>query len=271
MDRDGDGQIEPGEVPDFMRERFESSLRDAGVDPRRPVSVDRYDELTRQRLERSGFGAIGGQGGGQGGGRDGGRDDRDRRRDDRRRDEDRQSAQGAGQSAAEPLLVPGFGNEFEETPVATFGDAVESADAWTQDYDANVVRSVRDIVQRYDSNRNGILERSEWKAVQWRNDPNASDRNKDGKLTLQEFAERLATQARDDERDRGRRGGPGGGLGATSTPSTLGQAVGAAGTPAPAPSGLACSAAEACGVAAVGIVAADPVVAHLASLGQAAG
>ena len=91
MDRDGDGQIEPDEVPDFMRERFQSSLRDAGIDPRRPVSVERYDELSRQRFERSGLGSFGGQGG---------RDerDRDRRRYDRLRYDNDRSGSATDQS-----------------------------------------------------------------------------------------------------------------------------------------------------------------------------
>ncbi len=175
LDRDGDGQIEPGEVPDFMRARFEASLRGAGLDPSRPISIERYDEL-RQR---------GGGGPGQ---------------------------SPAAESPAETLLVPGFGNEFEDTPVATFGEAAESADAWKHEYDPNVINQARDIIQRYDTNKNGVLERSEWKTVPWSGDPNASDRNKDGKLSLQEMVERLATQARDGRRPGGLPGATPGGI-----------------------------------------------------------
>jgi hypothetical protein len=187
-----------------MRDRFESALREAGLDPNRPVSIDRYDDLSRQR----GFG-FGGFGSGIGGGRDGDRrrdrDDRDRR-DEQRRDDQRRDDR-SGQAADEALLVPGFGNEFEEAPVATFGDETESADAWKLDYDPNVLNNARDIIRRYDTNRNGILERSEWKPVPWSSDPNASDRNKDGKLSLQEMVERLASQSRDGGRRPGGQSG----------------------------------------------------------------
>jgi len=170
MDRNGNGQIEPDEVPDFMRGRFEANLREAGLDPRRPVSLDRLEEMRRQR-ESSGGG-------------DGDRRRGDRDRDERRRDENRDGGgAAAGQAAAEARLVPGFGNEFEETPVPGFGET-EGTDDWQKDYDRRVINDARETIQRYDTNRNGVLERAEWKSVQWRSDPNQSDRDKDGKLTL---------------------------------------------------------------------------------------
>ena len=170
MDRNGDGKIDASEVPDFMRGRFESMVREAGLDPSHGVSVDRYDELSRQRFAQAG-------------------DSRPGREEPR----DAHPQGGSNGQPAETRLVPGFGNEFEETPVAGFGE-LKDDDGWQRDYDANTIAMARDIIARYDTNKNGVLERSEWKAVQWRNDPNQSDRNKDGKLDLKEMVERLAAQ-----------------------------------------------------------------------------
>jgi hypothetical protein len=91
--------------------------------------------------------------------------------------------------------------------VLGFGESEDATEDWQQEYDRRTLENARETSQRYDTNRNGVLERAEWKGVQWRTDPNTSDRDKDGKLTYKEMAERLAGADRERERERERERG----------------------------------------------------------------
>jgi Ca2+-binding EF-hand superfamily protein len=60
---------------------------------------------------------------------------------------------------------------------------------------------VEATMNRYDRNRNGVLEREEWSA--FRTDPSAADKNNDGRITRDELAEWMAGQYGGGRRDRG--------------------------------------------------------------------
>jgi hypothetical protein len=180
MDRNGNGMLDPDETPGWMRGRMETMLRDQGIDLSRPVPIERLEEFRRQR-ERD---RAAGQGGAAGG----------------------NATQAADQKAERPL-VPGFGNEFEDNPVAGFGEEHDLVSSdWEAQYDPRTIDQAKDILRRYDRNNNGVLDRAEWKAVTWRGDPNQSDVNKDGKLTLEELTRRLAENAEGQRNEPGRRG-----------------------------------------------------------------
>lgn len=59
------------------------------------------------------------------------------------------------------------------------------------DRNSRIARYAESIMRRYDQNRNGYLDRDEWKNM--RNDPEKSDRNRDGKISRSELEERLAS------------------------------------------------------------------------------
>ena len=196
LDANGNGVIEPSEVPDRFRPFFERMAKRAGLDPRRPIKIDQL----RGAMEsaRSSFG--GRDRGRDRGRRDWGRRDRDRRDDERRRDEQRRD-----EKKDEEGGVPGFG--VEEPLVLGFGAAfdAESDDAMLQrTYTDRILREVDSFLSRYDKNKNGILDPAEWKGVPWRGDPRKSDTNGDGRLTRAEYAARLAQRhGKESFRDRG--------------------------------------------------------------------
>ena len=112
---------------------------------------------------------------------------------------------------------------FGEEEFPTFGLSPETLAGKIIDlekkYDSRVLEFVSRSMERYDANKNGILEHSEWASVAWRGDPRDSDLDKDGMLTRAEMAERFANQESSrssgrDSRGRGneisRRGGDSG-------------------------------------------------------------
>ncbi|MCH8047040.1 MAG: hypothetical protein IID44_25335 [Planctomycetes bacterium] len=184
LDANGNGSIEPGEVPDRFRPFFERMAERAGLDPKRPIKIDQL----RQAMERNrpSFGGRGGDRGRRDWGRGGG-DRRDwGRRDDDRPKEKKQVETGVlgfGVEQDELPPVPGFGAAFD-----TEGDAAMLRKKYT---DA-LLREVDQLMGRYDTNKNGVLDPAEWKGVRWRSDPRASDTNGDGRLTRAEFTVRIA-------------------------------------------------------------------------------
>ena len=80
---------------------------------------------------------------------------------------------------------------------------------------------VNGMLRRYDLNKNGVLERNEWRDVQWRTDPNGSDLNKDGRLTKKELAVRIGGFRDDDAKRRSERF-RGGSSSRSSTPAPSG-------------------------------------------------
>ncbi|MEW4455847.1 hypothetical protein AB1L30_24475 [Bremerella sp. JC817] len=82
-------------------------------------------------------------------------------------------------------------------------------------YGKSVVDQVMGIMDRYDKNKNHYLDGTEWQEVRWRDDPTQDDKNKDGRLSMEELCERVVRSSggsrggdRDDRRgdDRGRGG-----------------------------------------------------------------
>jgi Ca2+-binding EF-hand superfamily protein len=193
MDTNRNGQIEPDEFQNSRARYFlERSLREAGVDTSRAMSVSKIKEvMARRSSSRSSSDSSD-------------RDrDRDRDRDsDRDRDRDRQPA-----DIATPWLVPGFGIEDEITPPPGFGEFadVPTLEDLNKKYDRDVVRRVEESLSRYDKNKNGILEYEEWKDGRWSPSPAEHDKNKDGKLTRKELAERYLSKEKADQEERARR------------------------------------------------------------------
>jgi Ca2+-binding EF-hand superfamily protein len=96
--------------------------------------------------------------------------------------------------------VPGFGPE-ETTQVALTPDDLAKAD---------------DRMQRYDSNRNGYLDRDEISAGRWYDDPFQFDIDHDGRLSRMELARRYALRRATES------GGAGGGARQANVPAPAG-------------------------------------------------
>lgn len=79
--------------------------------------------------------------------------------------------------------MPGFGAVEGDTSTVS----LESR------YDERVLRNVdREILGEYDHNRNGVIDRDEWREVPWGDDPTQDDKNRDGRLSREELAGRIA-------------------------------------------------------------------------------
>jgi len=88
------------------------------------------------------------------------------------------------------------------------GGRIDEQTAFEPDYSASPVRLsdverqqqlravAGAVLRRYDSNRSGVLEESEWGALPWRNDPTEADENHDGSLTEAELANVIAGAGR---------------------------------------------------------------------------
>lgn len=94
------------------------------------------------------------------------------------------------------LVVAGlWGMESQQQPVFA-GDARldKRPDDDPPGMPAKVLRYAQRVVRKYDENRNGQLEKNEWKRM--RGNPQTADFNTDGVITVDEFADRVARYGR---------------------------------------------------------------------------
>jgi hypothetical protein len=96
-------------------------------------------------------------------------------------------------------LVPAFGIEEMLPPAPGFGAEAELFTVKVTDADN---REAEERFRRYDSNRDGILDKGELARGRWSEDPLTYDRNHDGKLTLSEMAVRYARRRLAEEANR---------------------------------------------------------------------
>lgn len=94
--------------------------------------------------------------------------------------------------------VPGFGgSERETTSVARFGGSESksgSSKAGVK-FSDSVMERVNSTLERYDRNKDGVLDKSEVKDARWGSPPaEDSDKNRDGRLSRDELAARYAAR-----------------------------------------------------------------------------
>jgi Ca2+-binding EF-hand superfamily protein len=167
LDENRNGQIDPNEMEGRARFFLEGMARDNGLDLSQPIKTDKLRELLKARF---GGGSSGGSG---------------------------SSSRSAPTSAMPAVATPGvmgFGlaSTGEQPKVPGFGPP-PSADSWDvlkQKYGSRVVGEVEEDLERYDRNKDGLLDAEEIKNGRWRSDPMQYDKNKDGKLSKGELAER---------------------------------------------------------------------------------
>ena len=136
--------------------------RDAGLEPGRPLSIRRL---------------LGGS-------------DRDDSRDKDRDRKDEPNRNNKNEVDEFPA-IPRFGDDavqsFGLSPLTLAGKIIDLE----KKYDRRVMDTVNKTMERYDKNKNGILDHDEWKGIPWRSDPRDSDLDNDGILTKAEYAERI--------------------------------------------------------------------------------
>ncbi len=222
FDSNSNGQLELTEVPSQYRLLIDRAAKQAGMDTTKPISIERLKQAAAGQNEEDR-----GDDRGDDRGRDRGRDRGDwgRDRGDRDRDRDRRDGDRSSQAAS---LVPGFGADPEDPDavlVPGFGapDGSEKSIPLEDRYDERVLRYVdREILGNHDRNRNGMIDGDEWRRVPWGDDPRQDDKNRDGRLSREDLAGRMARRwgfgekrqegSRDDrddrdrDRDRGDRG-----------------------------------------------------------------
>ena len=187
MDANGNGVLEPSEVPEERQRMLRYMAERAGFDPEKPVRLDQVRESLIRRYS-----------GEEGRGRD-------------------ESDQEKTSDEPEPL-VPGFGVPQETTRVPAFGERVDYDSLFSGGGSSNgrssrsssrdperedrIRRFADSMFYRYDRNRNGVLEREEWGDMRM---AQGADRNDDGKITKEELTARLAEysgrRSRDEDRD----------------------------------------------------------------------
>jgi len=185
-DANGNGTIEPEEAQQNGMVRFmlDRMARDENLDLSRPISVSRLEEIAKKRAEQRAR-----EGGGFGGSRSFGSSS------EKSPDGYRLSSGGSSDAsiasnfptfglAGDALaLVPGFGAD---------ADAELERTVLNKNYDRRVVEDVDEMLERYDRDKSGALEREEWSTARWSSDPAESDTNHDGILNRAELLERTA-------------------------------------------------------------------------------
>jgi Ca2+-binding EF-hand superfamily protein len=194
MDANGNGVLEPGEIPEERRRMLGFMAERAGFDPEKPIRLGQVRESLIRRYT--------GEGGGS-------------------RDESREGDKDDASDKPEPL-VPGFGVEQEIPRVPAFGERVGYASLISGGASSNgsssrsssnrdpereerIRRFADAMFYRYDRNQSGVLEREEWGEMRV---AQGADRNNDGKITKEELTARLAEYS--GRRSRGEDGGSSG-------------------------------------------------------------
>jgi len=201
MDANGNGTLEPNEVPEERRGMFRFLAGRMGFDPEKPVAIDQVRQTVMRQSENREEGAGPGE-----------------------------SGQASPNKPAEKPLVPGFGVQQALARVPAFGERVEAGTSSggssggasnSDERNSRMSRFAGFVLRRYDRNRNGTLEKEEWGDM--REDPSPADRNHDGVLTLEELTAGLA------ERMGGRSDESGGGSSRSSDESSGSGAAGSNG------------------------------------------
>ncbi len=196
FDANEDGRIEPSEVPERMQPFWERMAERMGLDPDEPVDLDRLEEGFRGRRDRGERG-------------DDERESREREGRQNRRGENSDDAAKEKVAVRLPTdfgnpigalrVPPGFG-EPNSTNVLILGNGAKATaknptgSGSGTGRAAEFLENARNMLGRYDADKNGQLSRQEWEGFRWGN-LGSGDRNRDGVLTLEELARWLARRA----------------------------------------------------------------------------
>ncbi|MDA1179033.1 MAG: hypothetical protein O2931_09590, partial [Planctomycetota bacterium] len=182
LDANGNGLVEPNEIPEESRRYMDRFAQNAGVAPGESIPVaGGSTNATSQGKNQSSTG-------------------------DRT---PKISATSDGSKKSEDLY-PRI-QKFGDPSVHRFGVSAETLRGKVVDlekrYDRRILEAVERTLERYDRNKTGLLEYDEWVLVHWQKDPRESDLDHDGQLTKAELAERYRQGQIDDVGDADRSAG----------------------------------------------------------------
>lgn len=170
MDRNRNGKLDPDEIPEYRRAFVSNAITRLGGDPNKTVDLD----------------------------------DLARRASGRQSSSSRSTASSTSSSSSLPTdpLVPYFGeDEPKETPILGFGERepqpkvaakASTANASSLSQSDQILRSAREIMNKFDKNKSGALEKDkgEWvSSLPFK--PETADKNRDGRITMSEIVEVL--------------------------------------------------------------------------------
>ncbi len=97
---------------------------------------------------------------------------------------------------AGPPKVPGFGEDVKRAPVGGFdGRPISTGIPLEKRFDPRVIEYVdKEILGKFDTNKDTFLDSEEWKANKWSTPPETSDTNKDKRLSREELCVRLSAK-----------------------------------------------------------------------------
>jgi hypothetical protein len=230
MDRNENGLLEPDEVPERARMFLEPMARNAGLDPERPMAIEKLRESMQQQ-----WGGRGRRRGGRGRGDD---DSREQAPSEPGADQTPGGAAGDGESAGSASAssnpapkVLGFGVQAKAAVPVGFGvrandragggregsqgsEATSRTDGSTSAPGSSRPRGssrrleeyADSLIRQNDTNGDGKLQEDEW--AELRNETRAADTNGDRVITREELIERLGDfggeRRGSDEQARGR-------------------------------------------------------------------
>lgn len=205
FDQDEDGEISPdelGEMPEFLRDRLTDQIREAGRDPDEAIAVDDLGKIMAegfQRMREQGGGPGGGRGGFRGGPpRDGDDEERGPRGGRRGRGRDR-----GEESREEQPAAPQAVNDFGGAPAEASGEGRGRRDANRGDDDRpgdaapddQARRIAGRLLERVDSNGDGVLQEDEWSEYRLQ-DLSAADGDSNKAITIEELTQWTARTRR---------------------------------------------------------------------------
>ena len=191
LDQNGNGVLDPDEQQgpaQFLIQRLQST--DSSISPGKPIPLSKVTEAFEKM--RGGAGAPGGDRGDRGGRADRGQSNRD-----------------ADEALMAELLVPGFGNDDALPLLMGFGATAELLSVEVTEADR--VEATQRMAM-FDRDKNGFIEKGELSS-RLSGNPLDFDRNRDGRLSLDELAVRYARRregaadaqsAREKQKKRGR-------------------------------------------------------------------
>lgn len=207
MDHNRNGQLEEDELEDRRGYFARRILERTGVKPEFPLHLSRVEEALQRayasRAEGAGDGTSAAPSAAQ----------------SSSGPESRQpSASGSSSSSTREPLVAGFGTKAQQPSVPGFGPPAsgssssrgatgrfatapateerrsEEQRSENRELEERYRRYAEGLLRQYDRNRNGRLERDEWREM--RGDPERADQNHDGVITHEELTARLMEFAR---------------------------------------------------------------------------
>ena len=177
MDTNGDGKLDPNEIPEYRRPFVSMIVSRLGGDPTKTIVIADLERRAATAGGTSGGSSV----------------------------SSRQSSTTSANRLSTDPLVPYFGEKEPSMPsVVGFGQrepqpkttSYSSSSATTTSQSDQILRSARDIMNRYDKNKNGTLDKDkgEWMSSLPFN-PEAADKNHDGRISMSELVAALGGKA----------------------------------------------------------------------------